>query len=77
MTRMLSDTCEICGNTEEVEAHHIKKLADLTKTWEGKPDKPKWVRKMIAMRRKTLFVCRKCHLEIHQGKYDGRKLTKI
>jgi hypothetical protein len=77
ITRMLADTCEICGSTEAVEAHHIKKLADLKKKWEGKPEKPKWVQKMIAMRRKTLFTCRKCHLEIHQGKYDGQKLTKI
>ncbi len=77
ITRMLADTCEICGSTEEVQAHHIRKLADLKKKWKGKPEKPKWVQKMIAMRRKTLFTCKKCHLAIHQGQYDGQKLTKI
>ena len=77
ITRMLANTCEICGSTEEVEAHHVRKLADLRKKWKGKPEKPKWVQKMIAMRRKTLFTCKKCHLKIHQGKYDGQKLTKI
>lgn len=77
IVRMLADTCEICGSTEDVEAHHIKKLADLKKKWEGKPEKPKWVQKMIAIRRKTLFTCQKCHLKIHQGKYDGQRLTKI
>lgn len=59
ITRMLADTCEICGSTENVDAHHIKKLADLKKKWKGKPNKPKWVQRMIAMRRKTLFACRK------------------
>ncbi len=77
ITRMLADTCEICGSTEDTQVHHIKKLADLKKKWKGKPEKPKWVLKMITIRRKTLCVCRKCHLEIHQGKYDGEKLTKI
>jgi hypothetical protein len=77
ITRLLADTCEICGSTEEVEAHHIRKLADLKKKWQGKPEKPKWVQKMIAIRRKTLFTCRKCHLKIHQGTHDGPKLTKI
>jgi group II intron reverse transcriptase/maturase len=77
ITRLLADTCEICGSTEDVEAHHIRKLADLKKKWQGKPEKPQWVQKMVAMRRKTLFTCKKCHLKIHQGKHDGQKLTKI
>ena len=76
ITRMLADTCEICGSTEDVEAHHIRKLADLKKKWKGKPETPKWVQRMIAMRRKTLFTCKKCHLKIHGGKYDGQNLRK-
>lgn len=77
ITRLLADTCEICGSPEDVEAHHIRKLADLKTRWQGKPEKPKWVQKMIAIRRKTLFTCKKCHLKIHQGLHDGQKLTKI
>lgn len=79
ITRLLADVCELCGNVENVEGHHIRKLADLKDQWKGKekPDKPEWVQRMIAIRRKTLFVCRKCHHEIHQGLYDGIKLTKI
>ena len=34
-----------------------------------------WVKKMIAIRRKTLFVCDACHRKIHAGTYDGRKLA--
>jgi AI2M/AI1M-like, HNH endonuclease len=37
--------------------------------------KPSWVKRMIARRRKTLVVCRKCHEEIHHGDYSGRKLS--
>ena len=34
----------------------IKKLKDLRKKWHGRKAKPDWVKKMIALRRKTL-VC--------------------
>lgn len=29
---------------------------------------PEWVLKMVAINRKTLVVCKKCHRKIHQGK---------
>ena len=73
LTRMLAETCELCGNQHNVEAHHVRKLADLKKHKE----KPQWMKKMIAIRRKTLFVCQKCHTEIHNGKYDGIALMKV
>ncbi len=72
--RLLADKCEICGSREGVEVHHIKKLKDLQKKWQGRKEKPEWVRKMIAIRRKTLVVCEKHHDEIHIGSYDGKKL---
>lgn len=73
LTRMLAETCELCGSQQYVEAHHIRKLADLKK----QKEKPQWMKKMIAIRRKTLFVCQKCHAEIHNGAYDGIALTKV
>lgn len=73
VTRLLNNACEICGSNDGVQGHHIRKLADLKK-YEGR-EKPEWVKRMAAMRRKTLFVCQKHHLEIHQGKYDGAKIT--
>ena len=73
LTRMLEDTCELCGSQQHVEAHHIRKLADLKKHKE----KPQWMKKMIAIHRKTLFVCQKCHKEIHNGTYDGVALAKV
>lgn len=72
--RLLANTCEICGSQVDVEVHHLKKLKDLQKKWQGRKDKPEWVKKMIAIRRKTLVVCQKCHNDIHGGNYDGKKL---
>src|SRR5947209_17239856 len=53
--RLLADTCELCGSKENVEVHHLRKLADLKV--EGRSEKPAWVKRMAARRRKTLVVC--------------------
>jgi group II intron reverse transcriptase/maturase len=65
LKRLLADECELCGSIENVEAHHIRKLADLNKP--GKKKVPRWVEVMVARRRKTLVVCRECHEAIHKG----------
>jgi group II intron reverse transcriptase/maturase len=64
--RLLCQECELCGGTERLEVHHVRKLADLETRWRGRREKPRWVRTMIAMRRKTLVVCHACHTEIHR-----------
>lgn len=71
--RLLKDTCELCESRGNIEMHHIKKLKDLEQN--GRMEKPEWMKRMKAMRRKTLAVCRECHIKIHSGKYDGNKLT--
>jgi group II intron reverse transcriptase/maturase len=63
--RLLADECEMCGSKENIEVHHVRKLADLTK--EGRKEKPAWIQRMAALRRKTLVVCRICHDTIHAG----------
>jgi group II intron reverse transcriptase/maturase len=63
--RLLAEECEICGSTDDVEVHHIRKLADVTP--KGRRTRPLWMRIMSARRRKTLVVCRRCHERIHQG----------
>lgn len=75
ISRLLNDTCELCGSKEKVQGHHVRKLVDLKKKYQGKNEPPKWVEKMVAINRKTLFVCRKCHHEIHGGIYDGARIT--
>lgn len=66
--RIQANTCELCGSHENIEVHHVRKLADLKSRWAGRASKPKWVVRMIAIRRKTLVVCRKCHVDIHAGR---------
>jgi len=71
--RLLAQKCEVCGTQENIEVHHIRKLANLmrkdrTQLSAGK----RW---MIAKKRKTIVVCRRCHDDIHGGRYDGRKLS--
>jgi group II intron reverse transcriptase/maturase len=68
ITRLLHDTCELCEASTHVEGHHIRRLADLKK--HGRKSPPRWAVHMSAMRRKTLYVCRPCHLAIHNGKLE-------
>lgn len=63
--RLLADQCELCGSSDHIEVHHIRKLADLKRP--GRKEKPLWVQIMSARKRKTLVVCRACHNMIHHG----------
>lgn len=65
VTRLMRGECEICGSDDNIEVHHIRKLKDLKNRWRGRKQKPEWVERMIALSRKTLVVCRKCHNDIH------------
>jgi group II intron reverse transcriptase/maturase len=64
--RLVAGRCEICEQTENLEVHHIRKLADLSKP--GRKDKPAWMHLMAMRRRKTLVICRRCHEDIHAGR---------
>lgn len=66
--RLQANECEICGFRGPCDVHHIRKLADLKNRWRGRREKPAWVIRMIALQRKTLVVCEKCHVAIHGGK---------
>jgi hypothetical protein len=74
LTRLLKGKCELCGQTANLEAHHVNKLKDLRKRWQGRRQKPQWVQFMIARRRKTIVVCQPCHQKITGGRYDGPKV---
>lgn len=71
--RLLAQECELCGSHDNVEVHHIRKLADLKE--EGRTVQAEWKRHMSKRQRKTLIVCRACHNDIHHGRYDGEKLS--
>lgn len=69
--RLLANQCEICGSKQHIEVHHIRAMKDVSGSKAG------WQQLMSAIRRKTLVVCRPCHNKIHNGQYDGVKLTKL
>ena len=71
--RLLADECEMCGSTVDVEVHHIRALRDLNVKGQG--EKSLWIQIMAARRRKTLVVCRPCHLNVHGGDWKPRKQT--
>jgi hypothetical protein len=75
LDRLLADRCEVCDHRGDCEVHHVRKLANLHKT--GRREKPEWVKRMIAMRRKTLVVCEPCHVAIHAGKRTLRERCKV
>jgi hypothetical protein len=63
--RLMADTCELCGSKKNIEVHHIRKLTDVKN--KGLPNAPTWAQVMAARNRKTLVVCRECHVAIHNG----------
>lgn len=60
--RLRNNTCEVCGSKEHRQMHHIRKLADLNK--QGKREKPLWMKIMIARKRKSIPLCKRCHDDV-------------
>jgi group II intron reverse transcriptase/maturase len=60
--RLRAGRCELCEQRAPVEAHQVRKLADLARP--GRPQ-PAWAHLMARTRRKTLVVCSTCHQAIH------------
>jgi group II intron reverse transcriptase/maturase len=75
--RLQANTCELCGSQQQIRVHHVRKLADLKKRWQGRREKPQWVKRMIALQRKTLIVCHKCHVAIHAGRPIPSKREEV
>jgi group II intron reverse transcriptase/maturase len=66
LERLLADKCEYCGDEEDCEVHHIRKLAALLK----QKKLTGWRRLMVIRKRKTLVLCRDCHTALHAGRLD-------
>jgi group II intron reverse transcriptase/maturase len=62
--RLLAQKCELCGAEGACQVHHVRKLADLNRPGQG--EKPPWIKRMAARRRKSLVVCQRCHEAIHR-----------
>lgn len=65
--RLSANTCEHCHSQDNIEVHHIRKLADLKRRWKGRKKKPDWVVWMITRNRKTMVLCQECHIKLHSG----------
>ena len=73
--RLLAGYCELCGDTENVEVHHVRAMKDLH-TYPGR-EKPEWVKRMIALKRKTMPLCRTCHEDVTYGRPLRRQIIKL
>jgi group II intron reverse transcriptase/maturase len=64
--------CCICNEDHHVEMHHVRHVRKMTnKHAKG------FTRVMAALNRKQIPVCRECHRRIHNGVYDGLKLSDL
>ena len=69
-TRLL-DECAICASPQNVEMHHVRHIRK-------RGEKPQGFTSYLAsINRKQIPVCRKCHRDIHKGKYDGPSLSSV
>jgi group II intron reverse transcriptase/maturase len=73
--RLLTGACELCGSTNRIQVHHVRRLADVRKKYRKNPLAPAWTKFMMARHRKTVVVCHSCHRKIHNGTYDGEKVN--
>jgi group II intron reverse transcriptase/maturase len=64
--------CIVCGDTTDIEMHHVRHLKRMTdKQAKG------FKKVMIAMNRKQIPVCKRCHKAIHNRQYDGLSLRDL
>src|SRR6266702_3492929 len=73
--RLLVGHCELCGSTEDIEVHHVRKMKNLHEH-PGRP-KPPWVVRMIALKRKTLVLCKMCHEDTDHGRPLRRPTIRL
>ena len=63
----LKGPCELCGSKKNIQIHHVRKLSKIKR-------KDYLSTMMARMNRKQIPVCQKCHIKIHQGVYDGKRI---
>lgn len=67
----LDSPCANCNSMDNVEMHHVRHIKTINV-------KLTPFDKMLArINRKQVPLCRKCHLEVHQGKYQGKSLKHL
>lgn len=62
--RIKAETCELCRRSNTtIHMHHVKRLKNLRK----KSSKSYLEQQMIARNRKTIALCKECHMKRHKG----------
>lgn len=64
----LNSPCFLCKSTDKVEIHHVRHLKRVNKKLDF------LTAIMVKINRKQLPLCKKCHLRVHKGLYDGPRL---
>lgn len=68
----LGYACCICGETENIEMHHVRHIRKMSdKKARG------FLKIMAILNRKQVPVCEACHRKLHAGQYDGLKLEDL
>jgi hypothetical protein len=65
------DPCEVWGSTGPRERHQRRKLADLHK--EGRREPPLWMKSMLARKRTSIPLGRRCHDDSHAHRPKSKK----
>jgi hypothetical protein len=74
----LLHSCCICNSTIKIQMHHIKKVSMSRNYYKTENMKELSFAQINGrLKRKQIPVCQKWHNEIHNGNYDGTKLTNI
>ncbi len=64
--------CCICGNSNQVEMHHVRHIRKMGEK------KPGGIHALLrSLNRKQLPVCATCHQKVHRGEYDGLRLSDL
>lgn len=65
--------CCICGSEYDIVMHHVRHIRKMDSAGKDMG----FARVLRALNRKQIPVCESCHRKIHQGKYDGLKLSDL
>lgn len=70
-TYKLNRHCVCCGSTKFIQNHHVNHIKKMGPKLTG------FQAIMSSLNRKQITVCKKCHLNIHAGRYDGWSLSEL
>jgi hypothetical protein len=67
----LGQSCLVCNSNIKVEMHHVKHVKKQGERYGG------FHKQMALLNRKQIPLCRKCHMKVHHGLYDGISLKDL